>query len=96
MGFEEVSEPAKSPCDVSDVLCQLRISAALKSLQEAMGEVGFEVEFPELAGLSSKLPEKIARQEITLQEALAKCGNSDLEFPREITVEETEGEDEGD
>lgn len=74
---EPSNEPSGSPCDVNDVLCQLRALTHLKGLNVALGNDKFKEEFPELKGLE----DKIRTREASLTSALGKCGISPAELP---------------
>ena len=66
-------------CNVGDILCELEVLQSMKALRKAIGEETFQKEFPELEGLDTKLVAKIGTSKESLREALAQCGNLDLE-----------------
>jgi len=68
-------------CDVDDILCQIEVLRRMRDLKSALGDELFIQHFPELESLEPKLVEKIQNAEGNIKEALAKCGNIDLEVP---------------
>ncbi len=81
-------------CDVDDIICQLRVLASLKTLQENMGKENFLLEFPELEGMDVKIKDKIASQRVRLSDAIKTCDVIDPdEIPPEILAELEEKEE---
>lgn len=79
-------------CNPEDVICQFQILANLRGLQSALGNETFKSSFPELEGLTDKITERIAEQDISLKEALGRCGLAPTEeVETETTIEEEEG-----
>lgn len=87
-------------CDVEDILCQIEALQSMRTLRTALGNESFRKEFPELETLEPKLIGKISLSEGNIREALARCGNIDLEdaeatkeFIAEVAeeIEEEEG-----
>ena len=70
-------------CNVDDILCQIEVLRSMRALQTALGDETFTEEFPELAGLDAKLIDKINAQRGDIREALAECGNIDMEIDEE-------------
>ena len=68
-----VEEPERK-CDPDDIVCQMRILSNLKGLQSALGDEAFKSRFPELEGLDEKLTTRISEQDISLKEAMGRCG----------------------
>lgn len=85
---------ANGECNIDDILCQIEALRSMRSLRSAMGNETFVREFPELEGLDEKLIDKIQTTEGDIREALAKCGNIDLEIPEIAEFEESELEEE--
>jgi len=91
-----MEDPQKTGCDVDDILCQLRVLASLKTLQDNMGKESFAVEFPELQGMDTKIKEKIATQKVKLSDAIRSCGDAvdPDEIPAELLHDLEEDEEE--
>jgi len=87
-----MAEESEIKCDIDDLICQMQVLGHLKGMQGVLGEEKFRISFPELEGLSEKVADRISSQEISLKEALEKCG---LPTPEETTpIEETIVEEE--
>jgi len=80
-------EDSKKGCDVDDLMCQFGVMIHLEGMQKLLGNEKFKVRYPEFAGLGETVAERIAEQEITLKEALERCGGTPTEPPTEILKE---------
>lgn len=77
-----MAEPTEKKCDIDDLLCQVQVLGHLRGMKGVLGEEGFASKFPEFQGLSEKLTERVAEQEITVRDAMERCdlpGTSPLE-----------------
>jgi hypothetical protein len=68
-----VDTPDKQ-CDVDDLLCQVQVLGHLRGIKGLLGDEQFAQKFPEFDGLSDKLKNRVAQQEITVTEAMERCG----------------------
>ncbi|MBA7690607.1 hypothetical protein ES703_99137 [subsurface metagenome] len=69
-----MTEEQKPKCDIDDIMCQMEVLGHLRGMKNVLGDERFKSSFPELEGLSDTIADKIGSQEITLKEALEKCG----------------------
>jgi hypothetical protein len=72
----------KNPCDVDDLMCQMRVLGHLEGIQNLLGSDNFKNSFPELEGLGDKVSERIKSSEENIRVSFQRCG-----LP--ITVENT-------
>lgn len=77
-------------CNLDDLLCQMQVLSHLKGMQGLLGEK-FTDSFPEFEGLDTVVEEKIRNQEISLAEALERCGLPKEEYNVGGLDEQAEG-----
>lgn len=79
-------EPEKG-CNIDDLLCQFGVMNHLEGMRNLLGSENFQARYPEFNGLGDTVAQRITEQEITIREALEKCGRPAPIEPTETGME---------
>ena len=74
-------DPGKE-CDVDDLMCQFGIMSHLQGMRSLLGSEKFQTRYPEFTGLEETVANRISEQEVTIKEALERCGRV---LPEEVS-----------
>jgi len=75
-------------CKVDDIICQLEMLQALKTIGRNMSKETFLAKYPQLAGLQEQLANDIETTQRELKSSINACGNLDIsELPEEVLEE---------
>lgn len=65
-----------SECDIDDIMCQLGVMSYLQGMEKLLGTEKFKTRYPEFVGLDETVAERIKQQDLTIKEALERCGKT--------------------
>ncbi len=77
-------------CKVDDIICQLEMLQALKTIGRNMSKEAFLAKYPQLAGLQEQLANDIETTQRELKSSINACGNLDTSELPEGILEEIE------